>query len=868
MKLVWSVGWLIAFGFSIHFLPAQPSARQKPKHEPDCSNNAFQTEATSTQMEGGCRSYSFKITTDGTSRYDLSHFTVAVPCGTIKNISNSRGWKQEMGKDPTTGLRGFKIDDISSFGKSPGDNFFVEFLICSDGMCAENPLVVAYKFGQCVKYDTLEYGDDGGGSDDDDDGDGDGDDGDDDGGDGDGGGDGDNCSTLLASVRQTPIQCFGQSTGTLEVVIESGSAPFSYRWMTGATGPQLQNANAGTYSVTVVDHDGNTLTLKSELFQPDPLVLTEAITHPSCQAGADGSISISVEGGSGPYSFSWNNGAKTQNLAGVNAGSYTLVVTDQAGCVVQKTFVLQNTVQITLSGIATRTNCGQATGSVDLTVSGGIAPYTFFWSNGATTEDIQNLRTGSYQVVVSDANGCQSIGHYFVQEVSDLRITSVVQKPNCANEPTGAIDVSVTGGIAPYTYSWQHGPTTQDVGNLIAGIYRVTVTDNVGCTSLATILVQKQTLQITAQVVQPLCAEDTAGSIILTPVGGTSPFGYTWSNGETDNMLTGVPTGTYTVTVTDGAGCSVTLSYTLASPAPISVLATVGNSMCGANGSYTINTIATGGRSPYQYLWSGGQTTSSVANLDAGTYQLSVRDVNGCVTNQEIVINPDAFQWTCLISEPAAMPVCHSVGNQLQSSILDASLYNWSLISSDNSWSIDSGNSSSSVIYSAGNPGTTATFTLTITKNGCVQTCNYSLSGSCLVRDNNGGGDPSNDDPCAESPNPTVPESVDPVIQVTAGKEQDESTVDGEDVRSTFVAFPNPFEHSLQFEWIADDDEYAQLEIYDQYGRLLEIAFSGPVPKGKKCTAEWIRPKGQDQLFFYRFKTRSNTINGKAFSSR
>lgn len=863
MPCLWSVVWLVVLQFlGISQLWAQSDLRQMPKKQPDCSYNAYHTEiALVGDADENCKTYSLTITTDGKSRYDLSHFTVDVPCGTIENISNSRDWKQEIGKDPTTGLYGFKIDDISSFGKVAGDSFTVEFTFCSDAGCTERPSVVAYKFGQCVKYDSLVYEDDNdGGGDGGDNGGGDNGGGGSDGG----GGDDGTCSTLLASLQQTPIVCFGEATGALEVVIETGKSPFTYSWTSGANESSISNLSSGLYAVTIMDADGNTLTLNSELDQPRQLELSGVVTAPSCSQAADGAISLSVDGGTGSYSFSWNNGATTQNLEALSAGSYVVTVSDEKGCSITQTFVLTNSTSISITGIPTKASCGQSNGAIDLTVSGGVMPYSYFWSNGATTEDIQNIKTGSYRVVVTDANGCQTIGNYFVLENSDLRITFEVEKPNCLNEPTGKIDVSVVGGVAPYTYAWLHGPVTEDVDELVSGIYRLTVTDNVGCAAMATIFVQKLSLQVTAQVVQPLCSDDTTGSIILTPQNGVPPYNYEWSNGGTGNSLSDVPAGSYTVKITDASGCSVTLAYEISAPNPIVAIANVGNSSCGENGSYFIGLTVSGGIGPYSYQWSGGEATSTITDLSTGTYQVQITDGNGCSIDKEVVIEGESFQWSCLISEPPTVPICNSVGNQLTTLVQEATSYSWSVTSSDNSWVISHGADAPSVIYSAGNANTTATFTLTIEKNGCLQTCDFVMSGNCEIRDNNGGGDPTGGDPCTEPV--TVIDTDAPAETIAHEPEQNEK--EDKKVKFSLEAFPNPFEHTLYFEWVADEDDYVQIEIYDQFGRLLKEIYKGSVRKNEKHHAQWSKPEGNNQLYYYRFISKGKLERGRVLGIR
>lgn len=854
----------------------KPYYHPKPKPVPECNLSGLSTTVMKVeQLEGGCTKYTFSVTTNGTCRYDLSHYTVAIPCGTVQDISNSRQWKQEVGTDPTTGLTGFKIDDVPSFGKEEGDSFLVEFTVCGDEQCTTPPTEVAYKAGQCIKYETIEYpddhddGDDDTDHDDDDEDDGeDDDDNDNDNGGGDGGGgndDGTTCSTLQALLLKTDINCSGNNNGMLAVEVQDGNQPITFKWSTGASDQSILNLTPGFYSVTVTDADGNTLTLSSTIAESQPLVIEGATTNPSCSTSQDGAIALTVTGGTGAYTYLWNTTTTTENLTNLNAGTYSVTVTDEAGCTQQKSFQLINTTQINLTAITTKTNCGQANGAVDLTVTGGASPYTYVWTNGATTEDLSSLGAGSYRVVVTDANGCQSIGTYFVQEINTLRVTFQVAKANCTNDPIGSIDLTVSGGVGPYTYQWQHGPTTEDVSGLVAGTYRVTVTDQAGCATLAVILVQKETLQINAQVIQPSCADDPTGSIQLTPINGSGSYTYEWSNGEAGSTLVDVAVGTYVVIVTDNTtGCSVTLSYTIAAPSPITAIADIQNGGCGQEGNYSITLAITGGRAPYQVLWSNGITGPALTGLSSGTYQAQIRDVNGCVISKDVIVDASLFTWNCLISPIEGISVCQSVGNFITAAITDADSYLWSIESSDNSWSITAGHDASAAVYTVGNPGSTATFSLVVVKDGCEKMCSYQVESACEVRDNTGGGDPGNNDPCSPVVTPPTGEDEPNVEDEKEDSEENESDDhEGDDSDPKLCAYPNPFEGKLSFNWKAIHDDHVRLEVYDQYGRMVRKVYEGDVRKGENYSADWECDNSEKGLFFYRYVSNHHKMKGK-----
>jgi hypothetical protein len=437
-----------------------------------------------------------------------------------------------------------------------------------------------------------------------------------------------------------------------------------------------------------------------------------------------------------------------------------------------------------------------------------------------------------------------------------VRVDFTTTQAGCFNEATGSIDITPSGGTAPYTYSWQHGPTTEDLTGLISGIYRVTVTDNAGCSVLTAINIPKKSIQVATEIIQPLCAGDSTGSVIVTPVDGTTTYTYSWSNGGTSNSITDVPVGTYTITITDASGCSRTLSYTITQPAPLSTTTAITNSQCGEEGSFAIDLSVSGGKAPYTYLWSTGAITQDLAGLNSGPYSVQITDSNGCTTSTSVSISPSSSGWECLIAEPPTTPVCFSAGNALMATVADAQQYQWMISSSDNSWAITAGSSASSVIYTAGTPGSTATFTLTLQKDGCTKNCSYTLIGGCVVRDNTGGGDPSTGDPCADTT------ASAPVVDTTAP-----TTTPSNDKEVAFriSVYPNPFVDNLTFEWTADRDDVVRVEILDQLGRSLTSVYVGQVRKGETYSFDWTGNGLRDRTYFYKFTSSTRSTVGKLF---
>ena len=319
-------------------------------------------------------------------------------------------------------------------------------------------------------------------------------------------------------------------------------------------------------------------------------------------------------------------------------------MTDQLGCTLDSVITLTQPAQLVLNLSQANILChGANTGFIDLQASGGTPNYTFVWSNGATTEDISSLLSGTYSVIATDVNGCQeTISTTITQPASPLSVTEIHQDIICFGGNNGSIDLTVSGGTAPYLYTWSNGFNSQDLANLVAGTYSVTVQDANGCTVVLSININQPVAQTTlnANIGKVACFGNASGSIDLTVIGGTSPYTYSWNNGTylTQDVFN-VVAGVYSVVVTDANNCVVSSSYTITQPA--SALNAVSNSTpvsCYAGTNGTVGVAASGGTVPYTYLWNNGVTTPSQNGLPAGSYAVQVTDINGCVFNSVVNI--------------------------------------------------------------------------------------------------------------------------------------------------------------------------------------------------------------------------------------
>ena len=437
-------------------------------------------------------------------------------------------------------------------------------------------------------------------------------------------------AALRLSLTNPRPSCFGGTTGGVGVAVSGGTAPYAYLWSNGATTASLNGVAGGTYTITVTDANGCMATGSATITQSTQITALASKTDATCYDARNGTITLAVSGGTAPFAYLWSNGATTQNLSGLAPGTYTVTVTDANGCTATCGATVGRPAQLLASALATSARCAGGTGSVALTASGGTAPLTYLWSNGATTQNLSGVSAGIYSVTVTDASGCTAMASATVGSPAQLRATSRVMDATCYDAANGSVDLTVSGGTAPYTYLWSNGATSQDLVALLAGTYSVTVTDANGCTTTCGGTVGRPTqLLASALATGARCAGGT-GSVALMASGGNAPFTYLWSNGATTQNLSDVSAGTYSVTVTDASGCTAMASATVGSPAQMRATATATAASCAGGATGSVALSVSGGTAPFTYLWSNGATTQNLMGVAPGTYSVTVTDANGC----------------------------------------------------------------------------------------------------------------------------------------------------------------------------------------------------------------------------------------------
>ena len=458
----------------------------------------------------------------------------------------------------------------------------------------------------------------------------------------------------------TNVDCFGNATGAIDISVSGGTAPYTYRWSNDLHTEDISGLEAGEYVFFVVDATGCEYT-SDIIVVGEPDLLEEAsaaiVTNAVCNGEASGSIDVSITGGTLPYSFVWTNGSTDEDPSGLAAGMHQATVTDANGCeFLTPVFVVGEPTVIQVEAIITNADCnGASTGLIDISVSGGTPGYTYLWSDGSMDEDLADAAAGDYNVIITDANGCSITSETFtIGEPSAIEITAIsVTDADCNGASTGAIDISVSGGVPPYTYLWDNGDMTQDITDLAAGDYTGVITDASGCsfTSPTITVGEALALAVTTSIVTDVdCNGGSSGAIDITVDGGTIPYLYLWSNGETTQNITDLSADDYSVEITDANGCTLTSpTFTVAEPDVLVVTSVVVvNVLCNGDNNGSIDIEVDGGVTSYSYLWSNGEITQDISDLMAGDYIVVITDANGCELEATVTVNQPAAIFEAL----------------------------------------------------------------------------------------------------------------------------------------------------------------------------------------------------------------------------
>jgi len=459
---------------------------------------------------------------------------------------------------------------------------------------------------------------------------------------------------LITTETHTSILCYGGNNASITTTILGGTSPYNYYWNDASTIPNRTNLPAGNYSVTIQDNNSCSSVLNVSVTQPTVLVVSQTHTNVLCHSGNTSSINVSVTGATSPYAFVWNDAVTTEDRTNISVGNYSVTVEDNNACSSILNINITEPSALSVSDTHVDVACsGGNSGSIDITVSGATSPYNYNWNDGVTTQDRTNISNGNYSVTVSDTNGCSSSLPVIIGSASGLNISETHTNVSCNTFSDATIAIVVLGGSPPYTYLWNDGLTTQNRNNIPFGSYIVSATDNNSCViSLNVIITEPSALIISETHVYVLCHGGNTGSINVTVTGATSPYTYLWNDAVVTEDKNNISVGNYSVTVIDNSACSSSLNVNITEPTSINLSETHTDVLCNGGSTASIDVTATGGTSPYNYLWNDAITTEDRANISAGNYSATISDNNSCTASLNTTIN-----------EPSVLSVTEAHGN-------------------------------------------------------------------------------------------------------------------------------------------------------------------------------------------------------------
>jgi gliding motility-associated-like protein len=448
------------------------------------------------------------------------------------------------------------------------------------------------------------------------------------------------CPTINVSATTTPVSCFAGSNGAATATATGGAANYTYTWTPGGlSGATQNNLTAGTYTVNVTDANNCPGSTTVTITQPATALSVNVAATPTSCGGNTGTASATATGGTTTYSYAWTpnagSGATISNLA---AGTYSVVVTDANGCTANgnTTVNTNNGPSISLVNSSNVTCFGASNGSATVAGTGGTGTLTYTWTPGALSGTTQTaLAPNTYTVTVSDAGGCTNSTTVTITSPTAIVVTTSNITPANCGVSNGSATIAVTGGTGTYTYNWlPTGGSGLIASNIPAGVYAVNVQDQNGCTATGNVVVTNvggPTVSISNST-NVSCFGGNNGSATVTASGGSVPYSYAWTpSGGSGATATGLTAGTYTVAVTDAAGCISSATATITAPNAIAIAETITNDDCANQGSGQISIVASNGTAPYSYSWSNSASGATISGLVGNTsYTVTVTDANGC----------------------------------------------------------------------------------------------------------------------------------------------------------------------------------------------------------------------------------------------
>ena len=456
------------------------------------------------------------------------------------------------------------------------------------------------------------------------------------------------------------VNCLGDSNGSILIIVTSGTEPYTLTW----SGPveiaddqyNPTNLTAGDYIASITDAEGCNALQEFSVLSPDSFSINETIINVSCFGNGDGVIALELIGGTEPFTIDWmDSDEDLDTLTNLTPGEYGVLITDANDCITEGTYEITEEDVLTLDISFTELFCvNQTSTDIDITVTGGLEPYTFSWTGEVTStnEDLADAGIGTYTVLVTDAVNCTIEETITIAQGSEILIEVIETQPTCLTN-NGSLTASAVGGSGlDYTFFWYStGDTPALLGqeptldNLESGSYYLEVYDSAGCFNTAEVNLSNNQGEVTTNITNVLCAQDDSGSIEIEVVGLVGTLSVEWAGPNNftsvDEDISGLTEGEYTVTVTDSNGCQLIETYEVESTNQLVEGIEITNICFGETGTGAIDILVTGGTAPYIISWTGNGLVSdqtSITDLNEGCYILEILDANSCLYIEEVCI--------------------------------------------------------------------------------------------------------------------------------------------------------------------------------------------------------------------------------------
>jgi len=494
---------------------------------------------------------------------------------------------------------------------------------------------------------------------------------------------------ISVSDSTANITTYGGTDGYIYISSSGGSGLLSTNWTSidGFTSisEDILNLSASTYYLEIIDTNSCIYLDTLELTQPSSLSLNiDSVIYTSCYDSCNGSINVTANGGDSTYTYSWVNILDTSAIISINDdisdlcyGEYIITVDDGDTTLIDTINIYQPQPITTILSVDSIL-CYNGTAQAELNVWGGTQPFTYNWSNGGNSY-ITTISHGTHSINVVDTNGC-SFDTSVTLANPDSISTQIAEiyHVDCFGGNNGSVSINITnGGTSPYTFSNDNGATYQSsntFNNLSAGNYFFLISDDNNCLGSASVEVTEpsEIISTTTEIIDASCYLECDGNASTTAAGGTAPYSYLWTNGDSTQTATDLCAGFYSITITDANGCLNTNSAIINEPNPLLI-----NVWIDGN-----NVVATSGFSSYQWYDNNdtlisGDTNSIFTPAGAGAYYVSVSDANGCTANSYIIeYNISSLEDYSLITKIFPNPTNGNITINSEYAIKSISVYN------------------------------------------------------------------------------------------------------------------------------------------------------------------------------------------------